>query len=209
MKTVKIKTMAAGLLCLGLASASTWAAESIEAQSVGAGQTFDLTLPQMAASKNPKGQAAQTLKGLKNIKASAGKLHLAKAQKTAAPKCDVTVPGCRESMAVPEYKGTSGDEMTRGDGVIAGIKDGFQHGFDIGDFPSYLWKASYKHDVKTNENGFFEGESNTTDVIFAFTVLLAPVGLALAIPGTIIGGIFGLVSPKAALQEEENLKEKE
>ncbi len=94
-----MKAVALGLLCLGLANVSAYATDSIETQAIGASQMFDLAVPHMAMGKNQNSQAAQTLKGLKNIKTSANKLHLAVAKQGIQIQCDVTVPGCRETLA--------------------------------------------------------------------------------------------------------------
>ncbi len=138
----------------------------------------------MAMGKNQNSQAAQTLKGLKNIKASANKLHLAKAQeKKAAAKCDVTVPGCRESMAVPEYKGTS--DSRHWEGLKDGVKVGATQGFFIGDFPASLAQQAANR-----------GDRGVQDMFTFFGVLLAPLGLVGGLIGSVIGGSNGLVNPQ-------------
>ena len=170
MKRMKVQAALIGLLCLGLAGASVRAAEqSIEAQVAGDSQMFDLAVPHMAMGKNQNGPATRTLKDLKNIKASANTLHLAKAQEKgkAAAKCDVTKPGCRESMAVPEYKGTSAN-CTR--------RMGFETGFMTIEKPA----------AKLGDNTIAGG-------VLLGTILLAPAMAAGIV--TTIAGVLGAHGP--------------
>ena len=186
-----MKAVALGLLCLGLANVSAYATDSIETQAIGASQMFDLAVPHMAMGKNQNSQAAQTLKGLKNIKTSANKLHLAKAQeKKAAAKCDVTVPGCRESLAIPGYKGTS-DAPSHIEGLKNGAKTGVYKGFMIADFPAFIAQSS--HDLH---------DSSGETVATFFGVLLFPLGIAGAIVGGIIGSVVGTADPKAVSNDD-------
>lgn len=198
MKNSKIKTLAAGLLCLGLAGASSYAAESIEASAMGAGQMFDAAIPKMPLAKGQNGQAVQTLKGLKNIKASTGKLGLTLAkEKKAAAKCDVTVPGCRESMAVPEYKATSSDGSKRdiGHGFNAGVGTGAT----IGAAPGGLMTLPF--------TGLIQGNLPLGIIASPITAPIALAGLVLAVAGALVGGLVGgIVGPAAEIVKPGSTK---
>ncbi len=196
MKNSKIKALAAGLLCLGLAGASSYAAESIEASAMGAGQMFDAAIPKMPLAKGQNDQTTQTLKGLKNIKASTGKLGLTLAkEKKAAAKCDVTVPGCRESMAVPKYKGTS-DGPSHLDGLVAGASKGANNGFFVGDFPAWIG-AKGVEEYKYTSSSYAAYYTGSQIIGWTLGIIFLPLGLAGAIVGGIVGGAAGAVDPKA------------
>lgn len=189
MKKSKIKTVAAGLLCLGLAGASSWAAETIESSAMGAGQMYDGAILKMPLAKGQNGQAVQTLKGLKNIKASARKLGLTLAkEKKAAAKCDVTVPGCRESMAVPEYKATSSDESKRD--ISGGTMRGLVGGIAMGATPGL--EAATPFIYLVNKNPALAAATGV------FLLPLAIAGIAVAGAGALIGGIFGTATGAVA-----------
>ena len=198
MKKSKIKTVAAGLLCLGLAGASSWAAETIESSAMGAGQMFDAAIPKAPLTEGQNGQAAQTLKGLKSIKASAGKLGLTLAkEKKAAAKCDVTVPGCQELMAVPEYKETSGGP-SHGEGLMGGVSNGAAKGFFIGDFPVYIANIGASDWVSDTSNITYSDYLCSQIIGWPLGLIFLPLGIV----GAIVGGIVGAIDPKAVVKNK-------